>query len=63
MATCDDLPLQRQLAATLEESLQDGAAIATTQLVLNTEWPDVAQQVQQWGHETIAARPDRKSVV
>ena len=57
MATCDDLPLQRQLAATLEESLQDGAAIATTQLVLNTEWPDVAQQVQQWGHETIAARP------
>ncbi|MEM7648682.1 MAG: hypothetical protein AAF283_05860 [Cyanobacteria bacterium P01_A01_bin.70] len=57
MATCDDLPLQRQLAATLEESLQDGAAIATTQLVLDTEWPDVAQQVQQWGHETITARP------
>ena len=57
IATCDDLPLQRQLAATLEESLQDDSAIATTQLVLNAEWPDVVQQVQQWGHETIATRP------
>ncbi|MEL6400687.1 MAG: hypothetical protein AAFO87_00040 [Cyanobacteria bacterium J06607_6] len=57
MATCDDLPLQRQLAATLEESLQDGTEIAATQLVLDTEWPDVAQQVQQWGQEMPAARP------
>ena len=57
MATCDDLPLQRQLAATLEESLQDGSAIASTQLVLDAAWPEVAQQVQQWGHETISARP------
>lgn len=57
IATCDDLPLQRQLAATLEESLQGEATIAATQLILNVESPDIVQQIRQWAHQAVPARP------
>lgn len=49
LATCDDLPLQRQLAATLEESLQRQGAIApTTQYLFDIEQPNLVQQLQDW---------------
>lgn len=47
LATCDDLPLQRQLAATLEESLQRQGAIATaTQYLFHIDQPNLVQQLQ-----------------
>ena len=48
LATCDDLPLQRQLAATLEESLQRQGAIASTQCLFDSEQPNLVQQLQAW---------------
>ncbi|HEY9889108.1 MAG TPA: hypothetical protein V6D02_11950 [Candidatus Obscuribacterales bacterium] len=47
VATCDDLPLQRQLAATLEESLQ-GDAEGRTQLLLNAAQPNLGPQIRAW---------------
>ncbi|MDB9529834.1 tetratricopeptide repeat protein [Oscillatoria sp. CS-180] len=51
LATCDDLPLQRQLAATLEESLQGETAIASTQLILDVKNPDLVRQIRDWAHQ------------
>ena len=48
IAVCDDLPLQRQLAATLEEGLQVENAITSTQLVFLADNPDLVQQIQSW---------------
>jgi tetratricopeptide (TPR) repeat protein len=57
IATCDDLPLQRQLAATLEESLQGQA---DTRLILNCETPDITQQIRDWTHQ---ATHDRSALL
>ncbi|MGD1861892.1 MAG: hypothetical protein ACFB0E_18210 [Leptolyngbyaceae cyanobacterium] len=48
LATCDDLPLQRQLAATLADSLQNQNALAAAQFLLDTQQPNVAQQLRTW---------------
>ncbi|MEM9767064.1 MAG: hypothetical protein AAF892_04155 [Cyanobacteria bacterium P01_D01_bin.71] len=48
LATCDDLPLQRQLAATLEDSLQNQSAIAAAQFLLDVQQPNVARQLSGW---------------
>ena len=48
LATCDDLPLQRQLAATLEESLRHRGMTAATQRLFEIERPNLVQQVQGW---------------
>ena len=48
VAVCDDLPLQRQLAATLEASLQAQGAIASAQLIFAADEPDLVQQLQDW---------------
>ncbi|MGF1460422.1 MAG: hypothetical protein ACFBSG_15525 [Leptolyngbyaceae cyanobacterium] len=48
LAICDDLSLQRQLAATLEESLQHTGAIAPTQFLLNAEQPNLPLQLANW---------------
>ncbi|MEL7314339.1 MAG: tetratricopeptide repeat protein, partial [Cyanobacteria bacterium J06559_3] len=48
IAVCDDLPLQRQLAATLEEGLQVEAEIASTQFVFSPDNPDLVEQIQTW---------------
>lgn len=57
IAICDNLPLQRQLAATLEESVQAGSAIASTQLILNVAIPDMVQQIRDWAHQAVPSRP------
>jgi tetratricopeptide (TPR) repeat protein len=57
IATCDDLPLQRQLAATLEESLRGEMAIAATQLILDVDTPDLVQQIRHWAHRAVPTRP------
>lgn len=57
VATCDDLPLQRQLAATLEESLQHQGAAIDTQRLLNIEQPNLVQQIQTWLAQRPAQRP------
>lgn len=54
IAICDDLPLQRQLAATLEESLQGDSG---TQLVLNAHDPDIVRQIRSWAHQAVPDRP------
>ncbi|MEO0988194.1 MAG: hypothetical protein AAFY20_22040 [Cyanobacteria bacterium J06639_14] len=56
IAACDDLPLQRQLAATLEEGVQMDSTIASTQLVFLPDNPDLVQQIQTWAH-SIAKKP------
>lgn len=48
LASCDDLPLQRQLAATLEESLQRTGTTAATQRLFDVEQPNLVQQIQNW---------------
>ena len=63
VATCDDLPLQRQLAALLEESLQGDAEIAATQLILDVATPDIVQQIRQWAHQAVPARPSLLQVL
>lgn len=57
LATCDDLPLQRQLAATLEESIQEQGEITSTQLILDAENPEIVEQVRSWAHQAVAHRP------
>lgn len=57
LATCDDLPLQRQLAATLEESLQADTQMGSTQLLLNAEVFDLAQQIRDWIHQSVLPLP------
>lgn len=57
LATCDDLPLQRQLAATLEESLQYRGATAATQWLLDIEQPNLVQQIQSWLSQFPTERP------
>jgi len=58
LATCDDLPLQRQLAANLEESLQRQGAIATTtQYLFDITQPNLVQQLQDWLPLPPTARP------
>lgn len=58
LATCDDLPLQRQLAATLEESLQrQGAIAAATQYLFNIDQPNLVQQLQDGLPLPPTARP------
>lgn len=57
LAACDDLPLQRQLAATLESELQLQGAIASTQLIFNAENPDLVQQMQVWTASGSGALP------
>ncbi len=56
IAACDDLPLQRQLAATLEEGLQVEAAIASTQLVFSPDNPDLVEQIQTWA-QSVSRKP------
>ena len=48
LATCDDLPLQRRLAATLEESIQPPDATIDTQRLLDIQQPNLVQQLQRW---------------
>ncbi len=57
MAVCDDLPLQRQLAATLEESLQQDGKTSGTQLLVQVEEPDLARQIQNWSSQTKPQQP------
>ncbi|NEQ46750.1 MAG: tetratricopeptide repeat protein [Leptolyngbya sp. SIOISBB] len=57
VATCDDLPLQRQLAATLEESLQSRGKTVDTQRLLDIEQPNLVQQIQSWLSQFPTERP------
>ncbi len=53
IAVCDDLPLQRQLAITLEDRLrQQVGAIAPTQLIFDVTVPNLGQQMQMWAAQT-----------
>ena len=56
IAACDDLPLQRQLAATLEEGLQVENAVASTQLIFLADTPDLVHQIQIWG-QSVRQKP------
>ncbi|WP_204139447.1 tetratricopeptide repeat protein [Halomicronema sp. CCY15110] len=57
LATCDDLPLQRQLAATLAESLHHRRQMAAPQRLFDIEQPNLVQQIQGWLPLTLADRP------
>ncbi|NER83576.1 MAG: hypothetical protein F6K42_29300, partial [Leptolyngbya sp. SIO1D8] len=57
IAVCDDLPLQRQLAATLEASWQTQGAIAPTQLLFSAHDPDLVHQLQAWVQRPAHERP------
>lgn len=48
LATCDDLPLQRQLAATLAESLHHRRRMTVLQQLFDIEQPNLVQQIQGW---------------
>ena len=57
IAACDDLPLQRQLAATLEESLPVHSEVTSTQLIFAVDNPDLGQQIQGWAKSLAQAKP------
>jgi len=57
VAVCDDLPLQRQLAATLEESLQTRGMAASTQRWFDADRADLVQQFREWLHQLGRDRP------
>lgn len=57
LATCDDLPLQRRLAATLEESIQPQDATIDTQRLLDIQQPNLVQQLQRWLSQSSTGSP------
>jgi hypothetical protein len=57
LATCDDLPLQRQLAATLAESLHHRRRMTVTQQLFDIEQPNLVQQIQGWLPASLTDRP------
>lgn len=63
IAICDDLPLQRQLAATVEESLQVHGQTASTQLFFQVDTPNLAQQLREWAQQFPQRRPPVLQVV
>lgn len=56
IAICDDLPLQRQLAATVEESLKVQYGVSSTQLLFRASAPNLVHQLQDWAERTETKR-------
>lgn len=57
IAICDDLPLQRQLAATVETDVQEPSAQTTTQLFFQAESPNLVQQLRDWAQRVPSPKP------
>lgn len=58
VAVCDDVPLQRQLAVTLEDRLhQQIERGGTTQLFFTVEAPNLVQQIQEWQQDITQKSP------
>lgn len=57
IAVCDDLPLQRQLAAALDETLLLSHSLAPTRLLFAADNPDLVQQIQDWAYQFPHEKP------